>query len=297
MNRKDFGKLLIALRREHLDGNLKAWTRQRFSQESGIDEEILANMETGRKANLYPEHLTSIANALALTSGERRAFLRASSGVDEREIFAAHRPEKARDELLKLMDNLQQPAFLLDQFFDLVAVNQMALETCGLRVTDFLNKTANPITRLNLMRLLFSLEFGEQRAMFGKHWNSFANSVMLAFRAASLPYRASNYFQEMFQHLYEFDDFKIYFRASRNLKNDYYIDNNARLLLENPKLGALDCMSSSIAAATTEGELRLFVLFPLNKETAAAFSALTGEQNYLFQTLPSWPQKPELEKK
>ncbi|GAB4542631.1 MAG: helix-turn-helix domain-containing protein [Anaerolineales bacterium] len=297
MNRKKFGKLLIALRREHLDGNLKAWTRQRFSEESGIDEEILANIETGRKTNLYPEQLITIADTLSLASGERRAFLQAASGVEEHEIFAAQRPEKARDELLKLMDNLQQPAFLLDQFFDIVAVNQMALEVCNLRVSDFLQEPNRPILRLNLMRLLFSVEFAAQRAMFGKHWDSFVNSVMLAFRAASLPYRATDYFQDLFQRLYEFDDFKIYFRASRKFKNDYYADNNARLILENAKLGALDCMSSAVTAATIDGDLRLFILFPLNKETAAAFFSLSGEQNYLFQTLPNWPQKPELEKK
>jgi hypothetical protein len=289
MHRKKFGKLVTVLRREHLEKQ-KPWSRLRFSEECKIDEEILSNIENGRKTVLPPDLLLNMADGLKLTSGERKEFFLAATGIDEQKIYhPLDTPQLALEQMLTLMDKLQQPAFLVDQYFDIVAVNLMVLEVYNVNVNDFLNPAADAVTRFSLIRFLFSSEFAEQKSMLGKHQENFmANTVML-FRAASLRYRAGEYFQHLYSHLNAFDDFKKFTQTMP--KDEHYVDNNMYIMLDNPRLGAMNCISSSVAAATTAGELKLFIFTPLNEETARIFGKLARQGNYVFHSLPDWPNK------
>lgn len=293
MDRKKFGKLIIALRRERLDRHFTSWTRQKFSEESGIDQEILTNIETGRRAILYPDLLIKMANALMLTSGERREFFLAASGVDEQAIYhPRENPRTALENMLAIMDDIQQPAFLIDSFFDLVAINQMALEIYNVNITNFLDSQSNPKTRYNLIRLLFSSEFDEQKTMFGKSREKFAMNTIMLFRTTTLRYRASEYFQYLYPHLYEIDDFKNYIHYL--LKDDDYMNNNMFITLNNPRIGSVQSVCTSLSATSTHGELRLLTFTPLSEETSKIFANLAQQGNFVFQTLPDWPDKSKI---
>lgn len=295
MYRKKFGSLIVALRREHLE-NQKSWTRQKFAQESGIDEEILANIENGRRTILYPDLLVKMADALALASGERKEFFLAASGIDEQNIYRQiDTPKTALEEMLAIMDQLQQPAFLVDQYFDIVAVNLMVLEIYNVNVNNFLDPDSDPVTRFNLIRFLFSSEFSEQKAMLGKFREKFAANTAMLFRASSLRYRTTEYFQRLYQHLCEFDDFKV--RIQRKPKDEQYVDNNIFIILDNPRFGIIRSISTSITATSTAGELKLFVFTPLSEETAKVFAKIAQQNNYVFQSLPDWPDKSILAEK
>ena len=291
MYRKKFGKLVIALRRDRLE-NQKRWTRAKFSHESGIDEEILSNIENGRKTILHPDLLLKMADALQLNSGERKEFFLAAANIDNEKVYHhLDTPKAALEEMLMLMDQLQQPAFLVDQYFDIVAVNLMVLEVYNVNVNDFLNLASDPVTRFNLIRFLFSSEFTEQKLMLGKHHEKFSENTVMLFRAASLRYRAEEYFQNLYLHLNQFDDFK---KFTQRIPKERYIDNNLHIMLDNPRFGVIKSVSASIVAATTAGELRLFIFTALDEETARLFTKLAQRGNYVFQSLPSWPQKNEI---
>jgi len=296
MDRKKFGKLISALRKEQLDRYNVSWTRQRLADESGIDQEILANIETGRRAILYPDLLVQLADALNLTSGERREFFLAASGVDEEHIYQPLDTSKtALGDMLAVMDKLQQPAFLVDQYFDIVAVNPMVLEIYNVNVNNFLDPESDPVTRFNLLRFLFASEFDEQKAMLGVFREKFTMTTLMLFRASSLRYRATEYFLRLYRHLYEIEDLKTYIQ--RKPKNERYVDNNMFINLDNPRLGEIRSISTSVTIASTAGELKLFALTPLSEETAKIFTSLAHLNNYVFQPLPDWPNKDVLNEK
>lgn len=289
MDRKKFGKLIVALRQEQLDEHNSPWTRQRFAEESGIDQDILANVETGRKAILYSDLLVQIADALKLTSGERKEFFLAASGVNEEHIYhKLDSPKMALGDMLAIMDKAQLPTFLVDQYFDIVAVNLMVLETYNAQVNNFLDPKSDPVTRFNLLRFLFSPEFEEQKSMLGAFREKFAVNTVMLFRAASLRYRATDYFLRLYRRLYEIDELQAYLQ--RKPKNERYVDNQLFINLDNPRLGAIRAISTSVTAASTAGELKLFTFTPLSEETSKIFSNL-AQLNYVFQPLPDWPDK------
>src|SRR3990172_1994372 len=80
MNRKDFGKLLSTLRQD-LD-----WTQFELSEYADIDEAVVSQIERGVKRHFEPELLFRLANALQLTTLERREFFLAASGLDQNQI-------------------------------------------------------------------------------------------------------------------------------------------------------------------------------------------------------------------
>ncbi len=298
MYRKKFGKLIVALRREHTDNQLKPWTRQKFAEESGIDEEMLTNIENGRKAILYPDLLVKIANSLNLTSGERKGFFLAASGVEEHNIYhQTDSPKTVLEDMLAIMDKMQQPAILIDQFFDIVAINLMAMEVYNVQATHFSGPNVDPVTSVNLIRFLFSDEFNEQKLMFGKLWETFAVNTIMLFRAASLRYRATEYFQRLYSHLHEFDEFKGHVQRKYRLKDEHYMDNNMFITLDNPRFGLIRCISTSVTVGSDAGELKLITLTPLSEATVKVFTSMAQQVNYVFQPLLNWPDKSILAEK
>ena len=73
MNRKDFGELLSTLRQD-LD-----WTQFNLSEYANVDEAVISQIERGVKKFFEPELLFNLANALQLTTLERREFFLASA--------------------------------------------------------------------------------------------------------------------------------------------------------------------------------------------------------------------------
>src|ERR1051325_11756531 len=80
MNRKEFGQLLATLRQD-LD-----LTQFELAEFADVDEAVISQMERGVKKHFEPELLFQLANALQLTTLERREFLLAASGLDQKYI-------------------------------------------------------------------------------------------------------------------------------------------------------------------------------------------------------------------
>ena len=132
MPRLEFGSLVGLLRSE------LGWTQSQLSENAEIDSATLSNIERGAKKHLDPELLLRLANALQLTSLERREFFLASCGLDQKDIVRQPSLATPSDtcnhkELLAklggLMAQMYAPAFLADVYGDVVAVNNILLET------------------------------------------------------------------------------------------------------------------------------------------------------------------------
>jgi transcriptional regulator with XRE-family HTH domain len=115
MNRSEFGRLVSALRKEHIDEEMNFWTQKKLGEETGLGELIIGKIERGQRANLDGDTLLRLANALRLTSGERREFFLAASGISEEKIPRQHSdPRSTLDELIQMMRQIQSPAFIMD---------------------------------------------------------------------------------------------------------------------------------------------------------------------------------------
>jgi transcriptional regulator with XRE-family HTH domain len=80
MNRKDFGELVAALRQD------LGWTQFQLAEYADLDAAVISQIERGVKRFFEPELLFCLANAFQLTTLERREFIFAASGLDEKQI-------------------------------------------------------------------------------------------------------------------------------------------------------------------------------------------------------------------
>src|SRR5215510_15772133 len=80
MNRRDFGQLLATLRQD-LD-----WTQFQLAEYAEVDQAVISQIERGVKKFFEPELLFCLANALQLTTLERREFFLETSGLDQRQM-------------------------------------------------------------------------------------------------------------------------------------------------------------------------------------------------------------------
>ena len=303
MNRKEFGQLVKTLRQEHLTmdirgGYFKPWTREQFAAEcqkiSGsdiVDFETLVNIENGRRTNLQPEVLIIMADALKLTSGERKEFFLAATGLDAKAIYPQYDDvQKTLDTLLTIMQGLQSPAFITDQYWDILALNKAVMDVYDIQMESLMATSVPPITQFNLMRILFSSEFDKQKDLLGDGWERFALKVALLFRSVSLRYKASKYFQTLYPKLCEFDDFRTYIQRGITPKDNYLMD-NIFINLNHARYGLMKTISTSLLAATPYGELQLFTFTPLSPETIKIFTQICEQGgNTVFLLLPNWPE-------
>lgn len=301
MNRKEFGKLISALRREHLvldvlDNSWKHWTRQQLVDEcqkfeSGfiIDIDTISNIENGRRAILSPELLSLMANVLQLTSGEKKEFFLAATGLDDKDIYPEYDDtQKTLEIFFSIMENFQAPAFIADQYWDIIAVNRAIMEVYDMKIGNFVELKAPSITKFNMMRILFSPEFDEQKELLGDGWEKFAINSAILFRSSTLRYRANEYFKALYPKLCTFPDFKA--SVQRNIKpKDNFLVDNMFINLDNPKYGFMQTISTSLMAATPFGELQLSTFTPLSQETSKIFAKICKQGNPVFPLLPNWP--------
>lgn len=124
MNRVEFGQLVAALRKEHLDEDGNRWTQDKLGRETGLGEVAIGKIERGERANFDEGTLLKLADALQLTSMERKEFFLAASGIDSKHIAReSAKPRATLDDLLQTMEGLQLPAFIDDSYSDVVAAN------------------------------------------------------------------------------------------------------------------------------------------------------------------------------
>jgi len=84
MDRKEFGKLMAALREEQLEFSIKGmavWTQAKLAKEANLPEKAISQIEQGRKMNLDAQTMTQLARALRLTASEQVELFAAAAEV------------------------------------------------------------------------------------------------------------------------------------------------------------------------------------------------------------------------
>ncbi|MCB0164124.1 MAG: hypothetical protein KDI79_07870, partial [Anaerolineae bacterium] len=222
MNRKAFGKLIAALRKEQFDqeGNrltqaMLAERAQKLDPHSPLNEIIIGKIERGERAMLDDQTLLSLADTLKLSMGERREFYLAATGLDDEQIYAT---QKTAGEILAtvidMLTDIQLPALLLDPYLDVIAINGILLNVYQASQIDLSSRMNQP-AGFNLLSFIFSADFEPQRRLLGQQqWQTFAVGNVIYFRRASLRYRTTKYFTALIKQLRRNREFRWFWEQA-----------------------------------------------------------------------------------
>ncbi len=296
MNRKEFGQLIASLR------NDLNWTQSLLAEYAEIDIATLSNIERGAKRHLDPEILVNLANALQLTSLERREFFLGASGVPQEKIVRqpgpntptqVFNPELVLGNLLGVMGKIQLPLTLGDPFGETIAVNRAMLEV--IQVDPASLKTLTRVTGgFSVLHFVYGMLQGQQT--FGQEFNEAAISAIRSFREGSLRYRSDPRYSELmneFRNVQKYPLFDRYWRKASTLDMD---KEAMRELLEfqHPFLGKLRFFLCSAVTLTPYGELYLTHYMPHDRQTNQSLIEIFDKGGSEVVQLLSWPDKKPL---
>jgi Predicted transcriptional regulators len=294
MNRREFGQLLATLRQD-LD-----WTQFELAEYADVDEAIISQIERGVKKHFEPKLLFCLANALQLTTLERREFLLAASGLDQkqivRQISAATSTDvfnvrRVLDKMVELTGQVRLPAFLCDVYGDVIAANNIILSLFRLPV-EFVEPASQIPGGYNTARFNFGKDL-VARSHVIDNWNGFALNSMRTFRENSLRYRAQPYFKylmKIFRNRNEYPLFERYWKLVSSVEQDKEANTDYFSYLHD-EFGQIKYMSASTVSITSFGELFLTHYLPLDESTSQVFEQLAHQAGQGVTTFAPWPVK------
>lgn len=291
MNRQEFGKLIKALRHECLDEHLNYLTQEELAHKTGLGVRTIIRLENGDKAvKLQGSDLLKLADALHLTTGERREFFLAATAVEKEKVaLNLYDPLRALDHLLDLMRKLQWPGFILDSYCDVIAVNAGILQLYDLSPTDVRNVTSQS-NNFNILRFLFSPDFREQQEMMHEDWKNIVRYNLMNFRAYSLRYRATTYFENLMAELRSYRDFRQYWQQLYLYEEEDHIFDGGHIHLKSKSWGELEYLGTLYTALTIHGLLQLCVYVPISSKTLVEFCRIIEQSDATIYRLSTWPK-------
>jgi transcriptional regulator with XRE-family HTH domain len=294
MKRKDFGELVAALRQD------LNWTQSQLAEYSDVDDAIISQIERGVKKHFEPRLLFQLANAFQLTTLERREFLLAASGLDQKEMVRqpsaatltdAFNLRKTLDKMVSLTGQVRLPAFLWDVYGDVIAANQIVISLFRVAF-EYLENAGQVPGGYNVCRFSFGKDL-VARSLVTENWDRFALNAMRAFRENSLRYRAQPYFKylmKVFRNQNEYPLFDRYWKLVSSIEQDKETDTDY-YGYHHSEFGEIKYVSSSLVSITSFGELYLVQYLPLDKNTARVFEQLAQSAGQGAMTFASWPVK------
>lgn len=292
MDRKAFGRLLAALRDE------LGWTQAYLAELVDVAEAVISQLERGAKRQVDPALIFKLANALQLTTLERREFFLASSGLEPLQIarqpnhFLESEAFDHRKILAKasaLVGQMRMPAFLVDVYGDLLAANRIVLDLMqfapDLGVTDARQPGAYSA---------FRLVFGEGlRATISEGHEAYLVNIMRAFREVSLRYRAQPYFKFLMKEFRNPNKYPWFARVWRkvSLLDDDKFAAIDPFVFQHAVHGKLMYNATSSVLLTPYGELFLVHYIALDERTTEVFEQIARRVGPGALRFAPWPEK------
>lgn len=288
MDRIDFGHLVAILRKECRNEFDETMSQYDLAQIAKIPLITLQKIEQGRQANLKPEILLSLAEALNLSSRARQAFFLSSLGIQDstctKQMTA---PQEVLAELTLTLSQLQTPAFISDGFGDLLVANPDFLFILNIDAAQL--HAPLLLSQYNINRLWFSPEFENLRAMMGETQFDFARQSIMLFKLWSLKYRTHWYFQRLLPELNRYPVFREHWQSPLFHDEDIIIQ-HIHIQLKHPDFGLLKFLFGPRQALTIDGDLNLFSFQPLDAHSAEVCLALAKKCDNRTICIGSWPK-------
>jgi transcriptional regulator with XRE-family HTH domain len=294
MNRREFGQLLATLRQD-LD-----WTQFELAEYAEVDEAVVSQIERGVKKHFEPELLFSLANTLQLTTLERREFLLAASGLDQKQIVRqpsagmstdVFNVRRVLDKMIELTGLVRLPAFLGDVYGDVIAANNIILSFFKVP-PEYIEVAGQIPGGYNTARFNFGKDL-VARSYVTDNWDQYALNSMRAFRENSLRYRAQPYFKYLmkaFRNRNEYPLFERYWKMVSSVEQDREASID-HFSYHHDEFGEIKYISSSTVWITSFGELFLVYYLPLNGITSQVFEQLAQETGQGVTKFAPWPVK------
>jgi hypothetical protein len=290
LDRKSFGRLVATLRKENRNEFDEILTQQNLGVLAHIPAITIQKIEQGRQTNLKPSMLLSLAHALQLNSLETRDFILASLGIREnKSVHPQAKPEPVLFDLKNKLSHLQTPAYIVDNFGDVIALNPAGnaifnMDVAKMQAPDFLSQ-------YNLVRLLFSYDLKEVQQVVNDAYVELAHQVVRLFKIWSLKVRNHWYFLRLLPELNHFPAFREQWQSPA-FHNEDVNSFLHYLTINNPELGMLRFSASNSVVMTSAGDLFLVSLLPQDPHTAEICLQLSRELGTEAISLATWP-KPE----
>lgn len=294
MNRREFGQLLATLRQD-LD-----WTQFELAEYAETDEAIISQIERGVKKYFEPNLLFCLANVLQLTTLERREFLLAASGLDQKQIVRqpsagmstdVFNVRRVLDKMVELTGLVRLPAFLADVYGDVIAANNIIVSFFKVP-PGYIEEAGQTPGGYNTTRFNFGKDL-VARGHVIDHWDAYALNSMRTFRENSLRYRAQPYFKylmKIFRNRNEYPLFDRYWKMVSSVEEDKEASTDTFSYQHN-EFGPIKYISSSTVSITSFGELFLTQYLPLDEHTGQGFEQLAQQAGPGVTTLAPWPIK------
>ena len=276
MNRRKkptkFGRVLRSLRKERVDYRTgTVLSQEELSRLAGLPEQAVGKIERGEQTKLDGETLARLADALALTTLERREFFAAALDVEppQAQILESATGEATFTRLWDNFASIQLPAYLFTPLFDVLGVNSPMMKFHNLG-RDFLRSGSNGEARTNILTILFDSRSPLRHTM-GSAWEPIALSNLLHFRAVSLRYRYATRFDQLSDTLVPLLNFRPFWQRALDAGDDFY--SRARAFRYNHgQFGPVDYMVTT--TVTVYGPLYLSTLVPCHERTLDLFREL-----------------------
>jgi hypothetical protein len=252
------------------------------------------------KKHFNPELLFNLANALQLTTLERREFIFAASGLDEKQIVRqpsagmttdVFNARKIVERMIQLTGEIRLPAFLCDVYSDVVAANYMMIAFYNVP-SSMIETAASVPGGYNTTRLNFGSE-SVAHAQVTDNWDTYALKSMRSFRENSLQFRAKPYFiglMKAFRNPAEYPYFDRYWKLVSSTEQDKET-NVDRFSYCHERFGLLNYVASTTLAVTSFGNLYLVQNLPLDQHTEDVFAELKSKAGLGVAKFASWPEK------
>lgn len=295
MDRKEFGTLVAMLRED------MGRTQFQLAEYAGIDVAVISQIERGVKKHLDPDLLFNLANQFHLTTIERKEFFLAASGITQGQIIRQPsaalatdtiNAEKVLGKMLNIIERIQLPAFIMDVYSDVLAVNRIA--GAFFQVTPALLESAPHIPGgYSSIRMMFGKELA-LRSKIIENWDEYAIGSMRFVRENSLRYRASSYFQYLmkaFRDPIEYPLFDRYWKLVSSFEQDREANVDV-FSYTHADFGRLNYATATTISITPHGELFLNQYLPLDEHTRILFENLADKAGYgIIAPLAPWPKK------
>jgi transcriptional regulator with XRE-family HTH domain len=294
MNRREFGELIAALRQD------VGWTQFQLAEYASLDHAVVSQLERGVKKHFEPALLFNLANALQLTTLERREFVLAASGLDQKELVRQPSPamltdvfsiQRTLDKWISLTGQVRLPAFLCDAYGDVVAANNI-IQSLFKLPAQFAEQADRIPGGYNTARFNFGKDL-VARSHIVDHWDQYALNSMRAFRENSLRYRAQPYFKYLmkaFRDRNEYPLFDRYWKMVSSVEQDKEADIDY-FSYHHDEFGEIKYIASSTVSITSFGELFLVHYLPLDESTGQLFERLARQAGPGTVRYAPWPQK------
>ena len=287
MDRKMFGRVVAALRKEQIDfASGSSWSQEKLAVETGLTSRIVGKIERGSQMRLDRGTLRELARAFKLTSLERREFFAMASEIADEEIVRAdldHHDVFAK--VWTLLSTLCNPAFLMDPYGDLVGVNRSVLAFHDLNWAQC-NAARSSAGGANLLTLLLAPD-APMRRVLGHGWYSIALANIRQWRVMTLRYRHTARFRRLLAVLSGYPDFQMLWATSRGRVEDDHSRLRSHFYTHEVHGPVAYAVFTNISLSAY-GDLYLSTLVPQDRGTVALFQKLADKSNRALAVMP-WP--------